>query len=147
MAYNASRDVEAPSCRDGCRVVLSSILLRKRARRHGRARSLSSHKSIAAKSLPKWRGSRGVSGNVCEGREGRIYSPAQTRTRFVLGYSCFLCHSDWAFRFRIIIIIKKKTLQKYLFVVWLDLRCPVLSSPWRQGPCSRFAFVLTSLST
>lgn len=108
MACNASGDVEAPSCRDGCRVVLSSILLRKRARRHGCARSLSSHKSIAAKRSPKWRGSCGVSGNVCEGREGRIYSPAQTRTRFVLGYSCFLCHSDWAFRFRIIIIIKKK---------------------------------------
>lgn len=109
MACNASGDVEAPSCRDGCRVVLSSILLRKRARRHGRARSLSSHKSIAAKRSPKWRGSRGVSGNVCEGREGRIYSPAQTHTRFVLGYSCFLCHSDWAFGFR---RIKKKKNKK-----------------------------------
>lgn len=86
-------------------MVLSSILLRKRARRHGRARSLSSHKSIAAKCSPKWRGSRGVSGNVCEGREERIYSPAQTRIRFVLGYSCFLCHGDWALGFR---RIKKK---------------------------------------
>lgn len=117
MACNASGDMKVPLCSNRGRVALSNILLRKCARRHGCACFLSSHKSITAECVLKWRGSCDISDYLCE---GRISSHAQTYACFVVGFSCFPCHSDWVLGLEEF----KKPLWKYAY--WSrGLICPV----------------------
>ena len=128
MACNASGDVKVPLCSSrGC-AALSSILLGKCACRHGPASFLSSHKSIAAECVLKWRGT--VRFKTLYVREGSRGFPVLHKVMFILYLVTAAFHADCLLGFRGM----KTRLWKYAFWLW-GLTCSVQFSPCSQGLC------------